>query len=189
MCRSHPGRSAGSPGISLAVGMPGRFVAVVGLSLGLLPGSASIPCARASGGESRAAVKPSAELAGAPEPSAVTSSPPEIVERWGVELRGVRLAAAGMMLDFRYRVVDPQKAAPLFVRQTKPVLIHEASGARLVVPRPPTTGPLRNSNTPQAGRTYFMFFGNPGRFVKAGQRVSVEIGAFKAEGLLVQGAE
>ena len=111
------------------------------------------------------------------------------LERWGIELKGIRLAAAGMMLDFRYRVVDPQKAAPLFVRQTKPLLIHEPSGVKLMVARPPTTGPLRNSNTPQAGRTYFMFFGNPGRLVKPGQKVSVEIGDFRAAHLVVQGEE
>jgi hypothetical protein len=127
--------------------------------------------------------------AGQPDTATASGRGDDSLERWGIELKGIRLAAAGMMLDFRYRVVDPQKAAPLFVRQTKPVLIHEASGVRLMVPRPPTTGPLRNSNTPQAGRTYFMFFGNPGRFVKPGQKVSVEIGEFKAAHLVVQGDE
>jgi len=166
--------------------MPGRVVAAVALSLALLPGWTLIACATASGAGSAGNARMLADVGPAPEPAAVRPALADVVERWGVELRGIRLAAAGYMLDFRYRVVDPQKAAPLFARQTKPVLIHEASGAKLVVPRPPTTGPLRSSNTPQAGRTYFMFFGNPGRFVKPGERVSVVIGDFKAERLVVE---
>ena len=101
-----------------------------------------------------------------------------ITEKWGVEILGVRQSAAGHMLDFRYRVVDSGKAAPLFVRQTKPYLIDQASGKVLAVPNMAKVGPLRNSNEPKEGRTYWMFFGNPG-VVKAGSKVSVVIGDFK----------
>jgi hypothetical protein len=106
--------------------------------------------------------------------------------RWGVDVLGVRHNAAGYMLEFRYRVLDPEKARPLFVRQTKPVLVDEASGARFVVPTPAKTGALRNSDMPVAGRTYWMFFANPGRYVEKGSRVSVEIGEFRAAGLVVE---
>jgi len=47
---------------------------------------------------------------------------------WGVKILGVRLSAAGHLLDFRYRVTDPEKAVPLFHRKTKPYLVDEASG-------------------------------------------------------------
>ena len=104
---------------------------------------------------------------------------------WGVEVLGVRESAAGYMLEFRYKVIDEEKAGPLFVRKTKPVLIHEATGARLVVPEPAKTGPLRNSNPPIAGQTYWMFFTNPGRFVKQGDVVSVVIGEFSTNRLVV----
>lgn len=106
--------------------------------------------------------------------------------RWGVEVIGIRQTAAGHMLEFRYRVIDPAMAKPLFVRRTKPVLVDEASGAEFVVPTPPKTGALRNSDPPLAGHTYWMFFTNPGRFVKPGNRVSVVIGDFRAEGIVVQ---
>jgi len=85
------------------------------------------------------------------------------------------------MLDFRYRVTDQEKAAPLFVRQTKPHLIHRASGRVLAVPETAKLGPLRNSDIPQAGRIYWMFFGNPGGLVKVGDRVTVVIGEFRAD--------
>jgi hypothetical protein len=108
-----------------------------------------------------------------------------ITEKWGIEILGIRQSAAGHMLDFRYRVVDSEKAAPLFARQTKPYLIDQASGKVLAVPNMAKVGPLRSSNPPQAGRTYWMFFGNPG-LVKAGSKVSVVIGDFKVEDLTVQ---
>ena len=90
------------------------------------------------------------------------------------------------MLDFRYRVIDAKKAAPLFVRATKPYLIDQETGAKFMVPNPPKTGPLRTSNEPQQGRVYWMFFANPGRYVKQGSKVTVVIGDFRAENLIVE---
>jgi hypothetical protein len=106
--------------------------------------------------------------------------------QWGVEIMYVRQTAAGYMLEFRYRVLDPEKAKPLFERRIKPVLTHAESGAKLIVPTPAKTGALRNSNSPIAGRTYWMFFANPGKLVQPGQHVSVVIGEFHADGLVVQ---
>jgi hypothetical protein len=93
---------------------------------------------------------------------------------------------SGFMLEFRYKVLDARKAAPLFERQTKPVLTHVESGKKLIVPVPGKTGALRNSNPPLTGRVYWMFFSNPGNLVKPGDHVSVEIGEFHADGLIVQ---
>lgn len=105
---------------------------------------------------------------------------------WGVDIVHVRPASAGYMLEFRYKVLDPVKAAPLFDRQSKPVLIDASSGARLIVPTPPTTGALRNSNPPLADHTYWMFFANPGKFVQSGQQVDIVIGDFRAENITVK---
>jgi hypothetical protein len=109
-----------------------------------------------------------------------------LVRRWGIRVESLRLASAGYMLDFRYRVIDARKAKPLFVRKTKPVMRDEATGLELTVPVPAKTGALRNSNDPQAGRTYFMFFGNPGRQIAAGASLTLTIGAFEVRGLRVQ---
>ena len=125
-----------------------------------------------------------------PAPGAASSKHPRhktlMKRQWGVEVVGVRSTAAGYMLEFRYRVIDPRLAKPLFERRTKPVLLDEETGSRFVVPTPPKTGALRNSNPPLAGHTYWMFFANPGGFVKPGRRVSVLIGDFRADGLVVQ---
>lgn len=107
-------------------------------------------------------------------------------EDWGVEVRGVRCSAAGYMLDFRYRVLDPDRALPLFARGLRPYLVDEATGARYLVPSPPKTGPLRSTNRPLAGRTYAVIFANPGRAVAPGALVTVVIGEFRAEHLRVE---
>jgi len=106
--------------------------------------------------------------------------------KWGVELLYVRETSANYMLEFRYKVLDSDKAKPLFERQTKPVLTHLKTGAKLIVPTPAKTGALRNSNPPKTGKVYWMFFANPGQLVKPGDEVNINIGEFNADGLVVQ---
>lgn len=106
--------------------------------------------------------------------------------QWGIEVMFVREAAAGYMLEFRYKVLDPEKARPLFVRQNKPQLTHLETGATLIVPTPAKTGALRNSNDPLADHVYWMFFANPAKLVEPGDLVSIEIGDFVAEKLVVR---
>lgn len=105
---------------------------------------------------------------------------------WGVEVMYVREAAAGYMLEFRFKVVDASLATPLFNRAVKPVLIVERTGAAFAVPAPGKVGELRNSETPENGRIYWMLFANPGNYVKPGEKVSVKIGDFLADGLVVE---
>ena len=108
-----------------------------------------------------------------------------MAEKWGIEISSIRMTANNHMIDFRYRVLDAKKAETLFVRKTKPYLIDQASGKVLAVPNTAKVGPLRNSNKPKEGKIYWMFFGNSG-VVKAGNKVTVVIGEFKAENLVVE---
>jgi len=117
----------------------------------------------------------------------VAAEPPKSTEeQWGVQVQGIYLSAAGYMLDFRYRVVDPHKAADLFRRDIRPHLVDLATGAKLIVPSPPKVGPLRPTNPPQAGKAYFVMFANPGKLVKPGDKVTVVIGDFQARDIIVQ---
>lgn len=106
--------------------------------------------------------------------------------QWGVKVMPIHLSAEGYMLDFRYRVLDPEKAAPLFDRKIKPYLVDEATGAVLGVPEPPKVGALRNTRKPLPDRNYFILFANPGRYVQKGKKVTVVIGDFKVEHLVVE---
>jgi len=112
--------------------------------------------------------------------------PVDLGQQWGIEVTSIRLTANNHMIDFRYRVLDAAKAKELFVRQNKPALIHQKTGKVLVVPETAKVGPLRNSDTPKQGKIYWMFFGNAGYLVKAGDQVTVVIGEFRAENLTVE---
>jgi hypothetical protein len=70
-------------------------------------------------------------------------------------------------------------------RKARAYLIDAATGIRFAVPAMEKVGELRSGATPEEGRTYFMVFGNPGGIVKSGSRVSVVIGNFRVDGLMV----
>jgi hypothetical protein len=61
----------------------------------------------------------------------------------------------------------------------------EATGNVLSVPAMENVGELRTGAAPEAGRTYFMIFGNPGPLVKSGSRVSIVVGSLHVDGLIV----
>lgn len=115
------------------------------------------------------------------------SAPPSLEEEWGIQIASLRVSAAGRIIDFRYRVVDPAQAARLGDRKLRPCLIDQASGTKLGVPNAPKVGALRqNTQPPIAGRIYFILFSNPGKAVKAGSKVTVVIGDCRVENLTVE---
>ena len=118
--------------------------------------------------------------------TAEKDSGPKLAEKWGIEITGLRMTAANHMIDFRYRVLDAEKAASLFERKTKPYLIDQKSEKVLSVPNTAKVGPLRTSDHPQEGRIYWMFFGNSPGLVQSGNKVTVVIGDFRVENLIVQ---
>ena len=105
---------------------------------------------------------------------------------WGVDIVGVHPVSSGYMLAFRYKVLDPVKASVLNDARAKAFLIDEASGATLAVPAMENVGELRQTSRPVAEREYFIVFGNPGRLVRPGGLVSVVVGSFRADGLVVE---
>jgi len=109
-----------------------------------------------------------------------------IEEKWGIKILSLRVSANGYILDFRYRLIDPKKAAPLFDIKNKPYLIDQASGVKCYVPKGPKVGSLRTTKNSMPNKNYFILFGNPGKFIKAGNKVTVVVGDFKAENLIVE---
>jgi hypothetical protein len=106
--------------------------------------------------------------------------------RWGVDSMVVRLAESGEIVRFSWRVVDSAKAAQLHDKNAKPALIDPKRQVSLEVPTMEKVGQLRQTGTPEEGRKYWMAFSNKGRPVKAGDRVTVVIGQFRADGLAVE---
>jgi hypothetical protein len=104
---------------------------------------------------------------------------------WGVEIIGVKPVSSGYMLALRYRVLDAQKAKVLNDRQTKAYLRDEVTGTVLAVPAMENVGELRSGAAPEEDRNYFMIFGNPGKLVKSGSRVSLVVGDLHVDGMVV----
>jgi hypothetical protein len=105
--------------------------------------------------------------------------------RWGVDSFTVKSVESGEMIRFSYRVLDPEKAKTLNDKHNDPALFAERAHVKLVVPTLEKVGQLRQSSTPDAGKVYWMVFSNKERYVKPGDRVSVVIGTFRVDGLLV----
>jgi len=105
---------------------------------------------------------------------------------WGVDILGVEVVSSGFMLRFSYRVLDANKAKVLNDKKLTPYLFDQATGAKLEIPAMEKVGQLRQTATPEDGRVYWMIFGNTDSIVKRGSRVGIKIGAFHAEGLVVQ---
>ncbi len=106
--------------------------------------------------------------------------------RFGVDQLRVRSTASGASVEFRYRVVDPDKAAMLSDKHATPYLRDEKTGIKLLVPVMEQIGALRQTVPPEHGREYWLLFANAGKVVKPGQRVDVSIGSFHARGLTVE---
>lgn len=125
----------------------------------------------------------------APEPSPALSPAAALEATYGITVAGLHLTAAGAMLDFRYRVVDPKRAAPILDGKTKAYLLDEARGARLDVPDTPVLGRIRQTsrnNNILTGRTYFIMFGNPGKALQSGDKVTLLLGQARITDLTVQ---
>ena len=66
-------------------------------------------------------------------------------DKWGVDEFVVRQTSSGDMLDIRYRVIDKDKAKPLFDRKVRPFIIEEDSGNTFGVPASPKVGFMRQA--------------------------------------------
>jgi hypothetical protein len=181
--------------------VPMVFAALLagGLAAGEASAQAAPPTAQPGGKPAKpAAAPPSSSAAASAAPAA--PAPPQPVRtlgrsqrgevfyarRFGVDQLHVRSTASGASVEFRYRVVDVEKAKVLTDKRNTPRLIDVATGTVLSVPTMDKIGELRQTPPPEVGREYWMVFSNPGKRVKPGQRVNIKIGAFRAEGLVVE---
>ncbi len=104
---------------------------------------------------------------------------------WGVDSLAVKWTESGEIIRFSYRALDAAKAKALNDKKSEPSLNDPRAGVSLVVPSMEQVGQLRQSADPEEGKSYWMAFSNKGRLVKRGDRVNVVIGAFHADGLVV----
>jgi hypothetical protein len=105
---------------------------------------------------------------------------------WGVDNLKVGQTASGNLIRFSYRVIEPALAKALGDNKATPYLYGQRSRAVLEVPVMDKIGQLRQTNTVEAGKEYWMVFSNKGNLVRPGDRVNVMIGSFHVDGLMVE---
>ncbi len=105
---------------------------------------------------------------------------------WGVDSLMVRAVESGSLIRFSYRVTDPAKAGIFNDKKIEAFLDSPSHGIRLVIPSLEKVGQLRQTNPPEAGKSYWMAFSNPTHAVKRGDHVNIVIGRVHAEGLVVE---
>ena len=164
---------------------------VVGALLAGLPAVATAAAQAATPVDAPAAQPQSA--APAPRGAPVRYRPERFAARagtyyrvvWGVDALSVKWGESGEVIRFSYRVLDAERARLLNDKKLEPALIDVRAGVKLVVPSLENVGQLRQSAPPENGKSYWMVFSNKGRLVKRGDQVSIVIGAFRADGLVV----
>ena len=160
---------AAAVGVALWAGQPSQSTAA-DAQIGLTPQEvATIPA------------RPAAEKAAPNRRARMT-----YIGHWGIDELRVRTVSSGSMLEFRYLVVDKEKAKPLAEKRAVPTLTVQRTGAKLIVATMEKIGTLRQVANPENGKEYFMMFQNQGRQVKSGDLVDVAIGEFHARGLRVE---
>jgi hypothetical protein len=105
---------------------------------------------------------------------------------WGVDNLKVSRTASGNLIRFSYRITDPDRAKVLVDKNATPHLIGQRTRAVLQIPVMDKIGQLRQTGKAIVGQEYWMVFSNKGNLIKAGDRVDVLIGNFRADGLLVE---
>jgi hypothetical protein len=178
-------------GLPLAALVVGLFAGSVALAQTVAPQTpaAQAPAAQASAASGAKTTPARAKSAGPPShylPNRFAGRAGAYYKVvWGIDSLTVKYAESGELIRFSWRVLDPQRAKVLNDKKVEPALIDPRAGVSLVVPQMEKIGQLRQSQTPEAGRSYWMAFSNRGRLVKRGDRVDVVIGPFRAENLVV----
>lgn len=129
------------------------------------------------------------QVAATNQPAGGTAASASAQEVYGIRVDGLHLSAHGYILDLRYRVLDPQKAAGLLNAKSKVYLIDEAHQAKLGVPASPIIGGMRQTSRNHVvytDRDYFILFVNPGRAVRPGDTLKLAVDGAELAELSVQ---
>jgi hypothetical protein len=147
----------------------------------------SAPVARAQSSASASASAGASHKTSPFQAQRVTAKAKQYYEAaWGLDKLKVSSTSSGNLIRFSYRVSDAERAKPVASKDAVPYLVGQRGNAILHVPQMDKVGTLRQTAPPQVGQEYWMVFSNKGNLVKTGDHVSVFIGPFHADGLVVE---
>ena len=108
----------------------------------------------------------------------------ELTARHGIAVDLIAVTAANGLVEFRYQVVDPDKATRiLHETDLSPTLVDEATGATLRMSSPPH----KHGGELRLGGTYFFLMANSHNALHRGSKVTLVMGDTRVEHLTVQG--
>ena len=143
-------------------------------------------------------------VASSPTPvtPAVPARPGTLEGEWGIRVSSVGLTMAGATVDFRYTVVDSEKALLLAQGTAAAYLIDQLTGTKISLAPPTLQGPSAahsrarmarqgggfppSPNRLAAGRTNSLLLPNPGGILKSGSVVTVVVGNIQAQNVRVE---
>jgi hypothetical protein len=100
----------------------------------------------------------------------------DLAADWGIQPVHLRITAQGYMIEFRYRVIDEDKALILSDRQNFPSMLSMKSRARFSVPYGSTVGYLKsNRKFLKPGKQYIVMFSNENRHMLPGDQVRIQV--------------
>ncbi|MHB0869032.1 MAG: hypothetical protein ACYC5J_06195, partial [Chloroflexota bacterium] len=175
------------------VGAAGSSLALSRYARG--PGDETAASAQAEGGLGQGLAKGVAQVKAAPEPREDVALParqvadPTTVEtKWGFRVVRLAVVAGGGLVDLRFEILDPNKADPVLNPSQAVLLLDEASGRTVGTARFSKIGELRQRPTAwETGKLYYMGFSNSGGLIKPGSSVSLIVGDYRLEHLVVRG--
>ena len=158
----------------------------MGLIVPLTPPHQSVAKTAAKAGIKADAKAPSVAASPYQNTRGTTKSKHYYSEVWGVDKLRANYTSSGNLIKFSYRVIQPKLAKTLGDHENAPELIGIRSNAVLHIPTMEKIGQLRQMSAAEADKDYWMVFSNKGNLVRPGDEVSVIIGRFRADGLIVE---
>ena len=103
-------------------------------------------------------------------------------QAWGIQITQVAVTADEGMVDLRYKVIDPVKAANFGVDQNStPMLYSDSSQSTVFV-----TAEMPHKEVVNAGAIYFLLYHNTNGAIKKQSYISLTLGSVKLDGIPVR---
>ena len=117
----------------------------------------------------------------APENAAMPISS-AIEDKYGIRISQVAVTADGGMIDFRYQVTDPVKAANFALDPASTPVLY-AGGSNVAVNQ---TSPMSHKELLHVGTTYFLLYKNASGSIAPRTYISIVLGDLKLDGVPVR---
>ena len=152
--------------------------------------------------ETPAPAEPAVAAVPAPAPPPAQARPNTLEGQWGIQVSSVGLVMSGGAVEFRYLVVDAERALLLAQGMASAYLIDQATGTKLSMTPPTPQGPSAahsrarmarqggsfppSPNRLSIGMVNSLLLPNPGGILKSGSVVTVVVGGIQAQNVPVQ---